>query len=65
MALKSNEEIMRTGHQRQLNVFKLKRKDGNFVWVETEASLIYRQGKPYAIQGIARDIPSASGQRKR
>jgi PAS domain S-box-containing protein len=36
--------------------FELKKKDGSFIWVETEAFLIYHEGKPFAIQGIARDI---------
>jgi PAS domain S-box-containing protein len=35
---------------------KLRRKDGSYVWVETDACILYRQGKPYAMQGIARDI---------
>jgi PAS domain S-box-containing protein len=34
----------------------LRRKDGGYVWVETEASVIYQEGKPYAIQGVGRDI---------
>lgn len=55
-ALKAVEEIKQTGSQSTPTEFKLKRKDGGFVWVETEAALIYREGKPFAIQGIARDI---------
>ncbi|TEU03453.1 MAG: PAS domain S-box protein, partial [Candidatus Aminicenantes bacterium] len=35
---------------------KLRTKSGDYIWVETEASIIYREGQPYAIQGIARDI---------
>lgn len=49
-------EIKRSAFQKRPSLYKLRRKDGNDVWVETEASVIYRQGKPYAIQGIARDI---------
>ncbi len=55
-ALKALEEIKQTGHQKGTTEFKLRTKDGNYVWVETEASLIYRGEEPYAIQGIARDI---------
>jgi len=55
-ALKTLEEIQQTGRQKRTTEYKLTTKDGDYVWVETEASLIYRQGKPYAIQGIARDI---------
>ena len=55
-ALKIMEEIKQTGSQSTPTEYKLKKKDGSFVWVETEAALIYREGKPFAIQGIARDI---------
>ncbi|MHA1752835.1 MAG: PAS domain S-box protein [Candidatus Helarchaeota archaeon] len=36
--------------------FKIKRKNGKYIWVETEGSLLYKEGKPYAILGIANDI---------
>ncbi|MGD2245734.1 MAG: PAS domain S-box protein [Candidatus Aminicenantes bacterium] len=55
-AFKSLQEIIRTGHQKKPDEYKLKKKDGRFIWVETEGSLIYKDGKPFAIQGIARDI---------
>ncbi len=49
-------EIKKHGYQKDVKEFKLKRKDGEYLFVETMGSLIYREGKPYAIQGIARDI---------
>jgi len=55
-AIENIGEIMRVGRRTSFSTWKLKRKDGTFVWVETEASLIYRRGKPYAIQGIVRDV---------
>ncbi len=55
-ALKTFKEIKRTGSQKKLSEYRLRKKDGSHVWMETEASLIYRDGKPYAIQGIGRDI---------
>jgi two-component system sensor histidine kinase UhpB len=55
-AKQSLEEIIRTGHQKKPDEYKLRRKDGHYIWVETEGSLIYKDGKPYAIQGIGRDI---------
>jgi PAS domain S-box-containing protein/putative nucleotidyltransferase with HDIG domain len=55
-AFKDLEEIKKTGFQRKPSEYKLKKKEGHFTWVETEASMIYREGKPFAIQGIARDI---------
>jgi PAS domain S-box-containing protein len=50
------EELKETGTQRKPTEFKLKRKDDEYVYVETKASVIYHGGKPYAIQGIGRDI---------
>ncbi len=50
------EEIKETGFQKKPAEWKLRKKNGEYVWVETEASIIYRTGKPYALQGIARDI---------
>jgi two-component system sensor histidine kinase UhpB len=55
-ATQSLEEIIRTGHQKRPDEYKLRKKDGHYIWVETEGSLIYKDGKPYAIQGIGRDI---------
>jgi len=50
------DEIIKTGSQKRPAEYKLRRKDGNSVWVETEASLIFPEGEAPAIQGIARDI---------
>jgi len=50
------EEVRATGHQQGRSEYRLRRKDGGLVFVETQSSLIYRDGKPFAIQGIARDI---------
>ena len=44
--------------------YRLKCKDGHYVWVETEAILLTRDGKPHAIQGIARDITERKQQEK-
>jgi len=44
------------GLYKDMMEFKLRRKDGSYVYVEAQSSLIRRDGKPYAIQGIARDI---------
>jgi PAS domain S-box-containing protein len=56
LALETLEEIIRTGRQKDLTTYRVRRKDGSFVWVETEGSLLYRHGEPYAVQVIARDI---------
>src|SRR4030042_6216994 len=55
-AFKIMEEIKQSGFQKKPAEWKLRKKNGEYVWVETEASIIYRPGKPYALQGIARDI---------
>ncbi len=56
ITFKNMEELLQTGSQKRPIEHKLRKKDGGYVWVEVEGSVIYKQGKPYAIQGIARDI---------
>jgi PAS domain S-box-containing protein len=55
-AFKTFKEIKKTSSQKKHSEYKLRKKDGGNVWVETEASVIYREGKPYAIQSVGRDI---------
>jgi diguanylate cyclase (GGDEF)-like protein/PAS domain S-box-containing protein len=55
-ALKAVDEILATGRQQNPIEYRLRGKDGRYIFVETQASLIERDGKPFAIQGIARDI---------
>ncbi len=55
-AFQTIAEIKRTGSQKEPTIYKLRKKNGGYIWVETEASVIYKAGKPYAVQGIARDI---------
>ncbi|MDD1744102.1 MAG: PAS domain S-box protein, partial [Methanomassiliicoccales archaeon] len=50
------DEMKRVGAQRRLAELQLRRKDGRLVEVEISGSLLFRDGVPYAIQGIARDI---------
>ncbi len=56
LAFRVTEEIKTTGHQKRPAEFRLRGKDGREVYVETRCSLIYREGKPFAIQGIAHDL---------
>jgi PAS domain S-box-containing protein len=49
-------EIKKFGYQKNIKEFKLKRKNGEYLFIETMGTLIYREGKPFAVQGIARDI---------
>ena len=55
-ARRTIEEIKRTGSMKEPNEYRLTTRTGEVVWVETESSLLYRRGKPYAILGIARDM---------
>jgi PAS domain S-box-containing protein len=50
------EELRRTGSQNDVTEYRVRRKDGEWLHLETNASVIFSQGKPHAIQGIARDI---------
>jgi PAS domain S-box-containing protein len=50
------KELQETGSQKDPMEFRLRRKDGICVWVETLECVVYRDGSPYAIQGVARDI---------
>jgi PAS domain S-box-containing protein len=49
-------EIKKLGYQKSIQEVKLRRKNGENLYVEFMGSLIYHNGNPYAIQNIARDI---------
>jgi len=55
-ACKQVEEIIKIGPQKDGVEYKLRRKDGEYIHVESKGALIYRDGKPFAIQMIARNI---------
>lgn len=55
-AFETIKDLKCYGKQKWPTEYRLKRKDGKHVWVETDATVLYRGGKAYAIQGIARDI---------
>jgi PAS domain S-box-containing protein len=50
------KEVTRTGRQKEVEEFALRQKDGTFVPVNTVTSLIYKEGEPIALHGIAVDI---------
>jgi PAS domain S-box-containing protein len=56
LAWRAVEEIKAGNLQKRVSEYRLRRQDGAYVDVETQSSLVYRHGKPFAIQGIARDI---------
>ncbi len=49
-------EIINTGLQKEKKEYRLKTNGGGIKYIETLGSMIYREGKPFAIQGIARDV---------
>lgn len=49
------DEIRQNGVRPPVELI-VKRKNGEHVWLEVAGTLIHRDGKPYAVQGIARDI---------
>lgn len=50
------EEIVRAGFQAGDSGYTLKSKEGGRIHVETRASVVYREGRPHSILGIAQDI---------
>jgi hypothetical protein len=56
LARRATEELRTTGRQLNRTEFRLQGKDGAPVHVETQSSVIFREGRPWAVQGIARDI---------
>jgi PAS domain S-box-containing protein len=55
LALEIVREIRETGVQKEAAEIKLRHKDGTDVYVETQGSVVISNGKPVAIQAIARD----------
>ena len=49
-------ELKKYGYQKSVREFRLRCKNGEQIYVESISSLLYRDGKPFAIQGIAREI---------
>ena len=56
IAFKNTLDIIETGHQKNALELRLRHKDGTDVYVETQGSVVMYEGKPVAIQAIARDI---------
>ncbi|MBU7015043.1 MAG: DUF835 domain-containing protein [Theionarchaea archaeon] len=50
------QEIKEMGYQSAPTEYRLRKKNGDQVWVEAEAFLLYRHEVPHAIQSIIRDI---------
>lgn len=50
------KELLETGAQKNPSEFILYKKDGECIFVETKSFIMYRNHKPYAVQGIGREI---------
>jgi PAS domain S-box-containing protein len=55
-AVRVFRETLMYGYQREVAEFTLRCKDGSLIDVETTASVIYKDAKPMAVQGIIHDI---------
>jgi len=55
-AIKVTKEIVEKGRQTERSEYKLKKKDGNFIYIETYAIPLKKNDKIYAILGIGTDI---------
>lgn len=56
IAMKRIEDIIKLGAARHPYVYKVRRKNGDHVWMEVVSTLIHRNGKPFAIQGMAWNV---------
>ena len=55
-ALMYIRKIKKNGFLDEPIVYKAKTKDGRIIFIETTASVVYDEGKPSAVLGIARDV---------
>ncbi len=56
LAVRVRDEIVENGHQHGTSTYQVLKRDGGLVYLETKGALIYKEGRPFAIQGVARDI---------
>lgn len=56
VAVKRIENIIRFGAVQDPFLYRVKRKQGDYVWMEVVSTLIHRDGKPFAIQGMAWNV---------
>jgi len=56
LAMATAAELHTTGEQKRPTEFRLRRKDGSWIWVETMATVVYENGEPVAVRSTARDI---------
>ncbi len=49
-------EVLEKGTQSELSEFEVQTKDGRRIFLETQSFLIYKNRKPFAVQGVGREI---------
>lgn len=54
--LAQTREALESGGRSRIEEFTMKTRSGDYRYIETTASPLYRDGKPYAILGVARNI---------
>jgi PAS domain S-box-containing protein/putative nucleotidyltransferase with HDIG domain len=59
------ESTLRTGAQPEVQEYGLRHKNGSTVFVEVRSTLIYEEGRPAALIGVARDITGRRRQQAR
>ncbi|MBI5532697.1 MAG: PAS domain S-box protein [Deltaproteobacteria bacterium] len=55
-AIAAMAELRTAGARREPLIYRLHRADGTEVEIETMSATVYRDGRPWAIQGVARDV---------
>ncbi len=55
-AYQVTKEIRKTGKQSKMSEYKIKTKDGNYIYIETYGIPLEKEGKVFAILGIANNI---------
>ena len=55
-AFNALRDIIKKGVQDGISEYKVKNKKGDYLYIESTGSLLYKDGKPHAIMGTARDI---------
>ena len=56
IAIENTKDLITKGKQEKPGIFKLRTKEGNYVYIETYGIPIKKEGKVYAIFGIAKNI---------
>jgi len=56
LAIEAVNEIRHIGHRTKMDEYRLRRKDGEYIYIATRGTAIEKDGKAFAVLGIARNI---------